>query len=219
MQVAPAPAPPRSAGEVNRGDVQQAAATVSELGQEDAASPPEGRKPGVLAGDLEAQDELPIVSEGEGSWSDSASLPKAGFWVRGVAFLVDLAIVTALTVAGSFLVWGAVEVGGAFSLTSELALEWLQTTATTVLTVLIVLGYFILFVGWRGQTAGKMLLGLKIIRVTGMEVGYARAFVRWVGQLLGFLIFGMGFLMAAFSRRKQGLHDKLAGTYVVRLPS
>jgi uncharacterized RDD family membrane protein YckC len=217
IQIVPGPPPLRSAGEADREVGLEAAAAVSELGQEDAASPPEDQRPEVRAGGLDAQDGLPIAAEGEAPKSEPASLPKAGFWVRGVALLVDLAIVTALTVAGGFLVWGAVEIGGAFSSTSEFALEWLQTTATTVLTVLIMLGYFILFVGWRGQTAGKMLLGLKIIRVTGGEIGYVRAFVRWVGQLLGFLIFGMGFLMVAFSRRKQGLHDKLAGTSVVRL--
>jgi uncharacterized RDD family membrane protein YckC len=43
--------------------------------------------------------------------------------------------------------------------------------------------------------------------------------VRWIGQGMSFLVLGLGFLMIAFSREKQGLHDKIAGTYVVRLPS
>ena len=216
-QVVPAPLPLGSPGKANREAGLQATATVSELGQEDAASPPEYRKPEVRAGDVDAQDSLPITAEGEAPRSDSASLPMAGFWVRSVAFLVDLATAAVLALLGSFLVWGAIEIGGAFSSTSEFALEWLQTTATTVLTVLIAPGYFILFVGWRGQTVGKMLLGLKVIQVTGEEVGYARALVRWMGQCLGLLLFGLGFLMVAISRRKQGLHDKLAGTSVVRL--
>lgn len=217
IQVVVAPPPLGSPGEANREIGPQATATVPELGQEGAASPTEDWKPEVPAGDADEEDCLPVAAGGEAPGSDFASLPKAGFWVRSVAFLVDLITVAVMAVAGSFLVWGAVGIGGAFSSTSEFALEWLQTTATTVLTVLIMLGYFILFVGWRGQTAGKMLLGLKIIRVTGGEIGYVRAFVRWVGQVIGFLIFGMGFVMVAFSRRKQGLHDKLAGTSVVRL--
>jgi uncharacterized RDD family membrane protein YckC len=53
----------------------------------------------------------------------------------------------------------------------------------------------------------------------GEGVGYTRALVRWIGQGLSFLVFGIGFLMIAFSRKKQGLHDKLADTYVVRIPS
>jgi uncharacterized RDD family membrane protein YckC len=62
-----------------------------------------------------------------------------------------------------------------------------------------------------------MLVRLRIVRVNGDEVGNGRAFVRWIGQILGTLLLGIGFLMIAFSRKKQGLHDKLAGTNVVRL--
>lgn len=212
------PAPLRSAREAHREDGLQAAAATPELAlQEDAAAPREGRAPEVPARDPEAQDGLSVTADAEAPEGKCRSLPKAGFWVRGVAFLVDLATVAVLALVGSLLVWGAVEIGGAISSTPEVALEWLQTTAAMVLTVLIVPGYFILFVGWRGQTPGKMLLGLKVIQVTGEEVGYARALVRWLGEGLGLLLFGIGFLMVAYSRRKQGLHDTLAGTYVVRL--
>jgi uncharacterized RDD family membrane protein YckC len=64
-----------------------------------------------------------------------------------------------------------------------------------------------------------MLFGLRIIQVTGEDLTFRRALARWTGQSLSLLLFGIGFLMVAFSRQKQGLHDKLAGTYVVRLPS
>jgi uncharacterized RDD family membrane protein YckC len=146
-----------------------------------------------------------------------STLRKAGFWLRALAFIVDLAVVTAAAAAGGLLVAGAVRAGGWFSSTPEVALEWLEGSARTVLSVLIDLCYFTLFVGWRGQTPGKMLLRLRIIQVSGGEVGYGRAFVRWIGQILSFLVLGIGFLMIAFSREKQGLHDKLAGTYVIRL--
>ena len=148
--------------------------------------------------------------------SDLPYLRRAGFWLRTLAFLVDLAIVAAFSAAGGFLVGVAIQVGGWFSSTPELALEWLEGWASTFLIVLIDFCYFTLFVGWRGQTPGKMLLRLRIIRVTGEDVGYGRAFVRWIGQILSVLPLGFGFLMIAFSRKKQGLHDKLAGTYVVR---
>lgn len=151
--------------------------------------------------------------------TDPASLRKAGFWLRTAALLVDAALVAALAYAGATLVAMAVQIGGLFSSATEAGMEWLDTTATTLFVVLITACYFTVCVGWRGQTPGKMLLGLKIIRTTGEEVGYWRALVRWVGQVIGLLLFGLGFLMIAFSRRKQGLHDRLAGTCVVRLPS
>lgn len=149
--------------------------------------------------------------------ADPSTLPKGGFWLRAVAFLVDLAVVGALVAAGGVLVSVAVQVGGWFSSTPELALEWLENSARSCLSALIILSYFTVFVGWRGQTPGKMLFRLSIVRASGDEVGYGRAFVRWIGQILSTLLLGIGFLMVAFSLKKQGLHDKLAGTYVVRL--
>ncbi len=159
------------------------------------------------------------ASLGEPPSVDPSVLSSAGFWLRGMAFLVDTGLVAALCGAGGILVWTAAQIGGSFSSAPEAILDSIETRATALLALLIHLGYFTLFVGWRAQTPAKMLMGLKIIRITGDEVGYARAFVRWLAQGVGALLFGMGFLMVAFSRRKQGLHDKLAGTYVVRLPS
>lgn len=154
---------------------------------------------------------------GEAVPADLASLRKAGFWLRSVALGVDAGLVAALATGGATLVGMAIQVGGLFSSPSEVGLEWLETVATRLLVVLVALCYFTLFVGWRGQTPGKMLLGLKIIRTTGDEVGYGRALVRWIGQGMSALLFGLGFLMVAFSRQKRALHDKLAGTCVVRL--
>jgi uncharacterized RDD family membrane protein YckC len=132
---------------------------------------------------------------------------------------VDVVLVGTLVAAAGILVNLAVAAGGAYSSTPEVALEGFHAVASLVLAILIDLCYFTLFVGWRGQTPGKMILGMKIIRVTGREVGYARALVRWIGQGLSFVLLGIGFLMVALSRRKQGLHDRLAGTVVVWLPS
>ncbi len=147
---------------------------------------------------------------------DPGSLPKAGFWVRSAAFLIDAAVVAALVSAGSLLVSAAVLIGGGLSSTPEFAQEWLEWASTTTLSALVVACYFTVFVAWRGQTPGKMLLGLRILRATGREVTLARALVRWMAQGLGVLPFGIGFLLLAFSRRKQALHDKIAGTYVIR---
>ncbi len=162
---------------------------------------------------------LPESPVGAATVAGLASLPKGGFWMRSVAFLVDAGLVAALAAAGGILIDMAVQIGGSFSSAPQADLEWLEWMATALFSMLLVVCYFTLFVGWRGQTPGKMLLGLKIIRVSGEEVGYARALVRGFGQGLGLLFFGLGFLMVASSRRKQGLHDKLAGTYVIRLPS
>jgi uncharacterized RDD family membrane protein YckC len=148
----------------------------------------------------------------------AASPPKAGFWIRGLAFLVDVMLVSLLVWIGGVLVQGSVSLGGTVSSASEAALEWLESSAGILLALLIEAAYFTLSVGHSGQTPGKSLLRLKVIRVNGEAVGFGLAFVRWLAQGISFLALGAGVLMIAFTRYKQGLHDKIAGTLVVRLP-
>jgi uncharacterized RDD family membrane protein YckC len=68
-------------------------------------------------------------------------------------------------------------------------------------------------IGW---SPGKRLLGLRIVTSNGAAPGVMRGFARTVGMLLSFLAFGLGHLWAFWDSRRQGWHDKLAGTYVVR---
>jgi uncharacterized RDD family membrane protein YckC len=67
----------------------------------------------------------------------------------------------------------------------------------------------------RGATPGKRLLGLGVQADDGTEpIGAARAAVRLFGYGVSAALLGAGFLMVAFGRR--GLHDRIAGTRVVR---
>jgi len=84
---------------------------------------------------------------------------------------------------------------------------------STIITIL----YFTYFHGSIGQTPGKMLCGLKVVRVDGEPLGFARALLRWAGYLPSSLVFGLGFLWIAWDRNKQAWHDKIAGTRVIRL--
>ena len=78
--------------------------------------------------------------------------------------------------------------------------------------------YYVFFTGYCGQTPGKMAIRVKVIRTDGSEIGYGRAFLREVpGKFLSGLILGIGYLMIAFDAQKQGLHDKIADTYVIKL--
>jgi uncharacterized RDD family membrane protein YckC len=68
---------------------------------------------------------------------------------------------------------------------------------------------------WQG-TVGKLLLGIKVTGEDGRRISWWRANARYWAKLLSFLILGVGFLMAAFTDRKQALHDIVARTLVVR---
>jgi uncharacterized RDD family membrane protein YckC len=87
------------------------------------------------------------------------------------------------------------------------------------LTFLIILcGYFIGFWGWRGQTPGKMLTRTRITLLDGSRIGWNRSLIRFIGYLITAVFIFIPFLWIAFDTRRQGIHDKMAGTYVIRIP-
>jgi uncharacterized RDD family membrane protein YckC len=77
--------------------------------------------------------------------------------------------------------------------------------------------YFIGLWAWKGQTLGQMVFNIKVVRVDGKPVDLRTSTIRFLGYILCVLTLGIGFLIAAFDRNRQGLHDKLAETYVVNV--
>ncbi len=77
--------------------------------------------------------------------------------------------------------------------------------------------YFIGLWTWKGQTLGQMVFNIKVVRVDGKPVDLRTSTIRFLGYILCVLTLGIGFLIAAFDKKKQGLHDKLAETYVVNV--
>lgn len=141
----------------------------------------------------------------------------ASFGRRLAAYLIDLplrwltqAIVGMLALVPASVVWmatggeeGAVANGAA-------AVVWL-------LIVLAGYGYFVAFEASSWQaTPGKRLLGLRVVRVDGRRPSAATALGRNLARTLCGLTLGLGYLSIVWTRRKQGLHDLLVGTVVVR---
>jgi len=77
--------------------------------------------------------------------------------------------------------------------------------------------YFIGLWAWRGQTLGQMVAHVQVVRTDGKPVDLRTAVLRYLGYIVCVLTLGIGFLMVAFDDRKQGLHDKIANTYVIPL--
>jgi uncharacterized RDD family membrane protein YckC len=86
-----------------------------------------------------------------------------------------------------------------------------------VLFVLLAAAYFTYMHGAYGQTLGKRLLGIKALTTHGEELGYLTAFLRFVAACFAVGMLGMGVVWIALDPNKQGWHDKLARTVVVRL--
>lgn len=76
--------------------------------------------------------------------------------------------------------------------------------------------YFSYMWATSGQSLGMMALSIKVIRVNGEPLTYGTAFVRYLGYIVSSIPLGLGFLWIIWDPQKQGFHDKIAGTVVVR---
>jgi uncharacterized RDD family membrane protein YckC len=77
-------------------------------------------------------------------------------------------------------------------------------------------GYLVAFTAAGGQTIGKMLTGVRVMGDDGCRVDVAGAVLRGAGCLLSILTLGIGYLPVVFTADARALHDRIAGTKVVR---
>lgn len=136
------------------------------------------------------------------------------FVSRAWALVVDgMVLAVACSVLPS-LAWIGIRAAEAVSGTTELYDDLLTEQLTTIGQFLLVAGYFV-FMHAGGQTIGKSLMGLHVVRLDGTPPDPLQSLGRFVGYIFSALPFGFGFLLAAFTPRR-ALHDYLAGTIVVR---
>jgi len=134
----------------------------------------------------------------------------AGFWIRLGAYILDGIILNII----SFILGFILGFGLAFSSASLDAIS----AMSYVFGIILGLVYYVGFWTWWGQTPGKMAVRIKIVRTNGAPIGVGGSIVRYIGYFVSSIILLIGFLWIAFDRRKQGIHDKIADTYVVKLP-
>lgn len=68
----------------------------------------------------------------------------------------------------------------------------------------------------KQATLGKMALGIKVTDLEGRQISFGRATGRHFGKMVSGLLLSIGYIMAAFTERKQALHDQMAGCLVVK---
>ena len=153
---------------------------------------------------------------------ESYTVDYAGFWLRLAAFLIDGLILwgfnvllTGLWNLASGLPWSGISDQLVAEGITTVPLWWLRVAVFFVVLVM----YFIAFWAWCGQTPGKMALRVRVVRFDGSPVGWGGAFLRICGYIISILPIALGFFWVAFDGRRQGLHDKVAETFVVRIPS
>lgn len=158
------------------------------------------------------------ASVDNGAWAPqpAGEVVMAGFWKRVAAYLIDSLIVG---VAGAVIggVLGAVA-GVALLSGSDAAgpAAMLLQVVIQLISLVVTAAYYAGFHASRGQaTPGKMAIGIKVVRPDGSRISLLRGIGRYFAAILSGLILCIGYLMAAFTERKQGLHDMLCDTLVV----
>lgn len=126
------------------------------------------------------------------------------------SFIVDLIVLSVIYIALIFLIDGEMGkeiVGGGIG-------EELQPAH--LIMAAIGIGYYTYFFG-KGETPGMRLVEIRLVRTDGVEpVGLYRGFLRWVGMEISGIFLLLGYAWILFDKKKQGWHDRIAGTYVVR---
>ena len=146
--------------------------------------------------------------------------PYAGFWLRAAARMIDVLLI----LAAYNLVYIADRLGADAGLWagSGLGENGIDdgVSLANLLRVLFFLGfpvfYYVHLTGCYGQTFGKMALKIRVVNEDGTPLDYRKAFLRWLGYFLCDLTLNIGYVWAAFDLRKQGLHDKVCRTVVIR---
>ena len=144
---------------------------------------------------------------------DSTEIEYAGFWKRFAACLIDGLITGILGFVVGFVLGIALVV---FGVSPEALLDPAVQLGFNIFGFVIGVSYFVLMECSKFQgTIGKMALGIKVTDLEGNQIGFAKAFGRYFGKIVSAIIVGIGFLMVAFTERKQGLHDSMSGCLVV----
>ncbi len=134
----------------------------------------------------------------------------AGFWIRVWASLIDTVLILFVTtpLLGVFYGWNYsfdAEFSGGFR-PIEFAVTWLLPALAVIV-----------FWRYRSATPGKMAIAAKIVDArTGEAPSTGQLIGRYLSYYISAMPFCLGFIWVAFDRRKQGWHDKLAHTVVIR---
>nr|WP_249745437.1 RDD family protein [Mesobacillus boroniphilus] len=133
----------------------------------------------------------------------------AGFWTRFWAYLLDLIVIGSINRMIINPVFRALDISliedGIFS-------------SMAIATAVIFYLYFVLMTKFLGQTLGKMVFGLKVVELDGKDLTWGTVIFReWIGRFISATIMVL-YVVVAFTKKKQGLHDLFADTTVIYEP-
>lgn len=138
--------------------------------------------------------------------NDDIEYEYAGFWIRLVAYIVDSLVFGIIGAVVSFVL----SLVGLYDWNAE------QNTFDLVWSIIVIAVSIVMWVKYAG-TPAKRLLKLKILNAdTGEPLTAGRAILRYIGYIPAFLVLCIGVIWVAFDPKKQGWHDKIANSVVVK---
>ncbi|MDQ0413008.1 putative RDD family membrane protein YckC [Mesobacillus stamsii] len=133
----------------------------------------------------------------------------AGFWMRFWAYLLDMIVIGSINRLIINPVFRAMDIP---------LLEEGFFSPKTIVTAVVFYLYFVLMTKYLGQTLGKMVFGLKVVKLDGKNLTWGTVLFReWIGRFLSATILIL-YVVVAFTKKKQGLHDLFADTTVIHEP-
>jgi uncharacterized RDD family membrane protein YckC len=136
-------------------------------------------------------------------------LEYVGFWRRFAASLIDTVLLMPIVYALAVMVYGP-----GYFLDTRLVKGGADFMISWVLPAVLVIWLWVI---WSGQTPGKRVMGARIVDAeTGGPVSTKQAIIRYLGYYVSMLGLFFGFFWVGFDPKKQGWHDHMAGTVVVR---
>ena len=135
-------------------------------------------------------------------YQENIAVP-AGFWLRFGAYCIDFFILAMLSFVLMFNLEYFSSTYFEFPISLNLIINWLY--------------YAFMESSSHQATLGKMAMHIQVTDMQLHKISFATASLRWLCKLFSVATFGIGYLMIAFTKRKQGLHDIMANCLVVRI--
>lgn len=134
----------------------------------------------------------------------------AGFWLRFGAAFIDILI----TVIGTNILLFVIAI--VLSLIGFSNIAGAANLFFSIISLVLSILYYCLLTHYKCATYGKMFMGIEVRSVDNQRLSLSKIIIReTIGKIVSSIIFGIGYIMVAFTKKKQGLHDILAGSIVV----
>lgn len=140
--------------------------------------------------------------------------PYGGFWIRLVAWAIDQVILVGTDLIALFTLGFAAEIVASLA---DAELDTGMPSEVVWLVIFVVaIPYSLLFPPLLGATPGKLMLGYHVVDERGRHISLKRSLGRMLAQIPSGIVLGLGYAWIGFDSRKQGWHDQIARTFVLR---